>query len=253
MASEKPRASRASRVAGRQLLTLLLEAAGVEDPLAALEGRRVTVNGQRAGGLSARADPLHDTVALDGQPLSIPVCRYLILNKPYDVVSHFSDAADGHATLAGLVPVPDVYAVGRLDWDSEGLLLLTDDGWLNHRLSDPGFGHPRTYLVQVEHVPSEPALAALRQGVIIQGRRTRPAVVSLLEAEPDLPPRAVPIRYRANVPTAWLQMTLTEGRTRQARRMTAAVGHPTLRLVRSAIGPLTLEGLAPGQWRALRH
>ena len=149
--------------------------------------------------------------------------------------------------------MPEVYAAGRLDHDSEGLLLLTDDGALAHALTDPRCAHPRTYWVQVERVPDARALEALARGVVVQGRRTRPAQVRLLREAPPLPPRSVPIRLRKSVPTAWLELTLREGRNRQVRRMTAAVGHPTLRLVRVALGPLHLAalGLAPGQWRAL--
>ena len=179
--------------------------------------------------------------------------RVLALYKPYGHVSRFADEA-GHPGLAALVPVPDVYAAGRLDHDSEGLLLLTDDGELAHALTDPRRGHPRTYWVQVERIPDATALAALARGVVVQGRRTRPAQVRLLAAPPSLAPRAVPIRFRKSVPTAWLELTLREGRNRQVRRMTAAVGHPTLRLVRAALGPLRLAalGLAPGEWRDLR-
>ncbi|WP_404785471.1 pseudouridine synthase [Altericista sp. CCNU0014] len=177
---------------------------------------------------------------------------YLLLNKPYGVLTQFSDASDNpRPTLKDYVPVPGVYPVGRLDRDSEGLLLLTDRGALQHRLSNPQFGHPRTYWVQVEGVPEESALEALRQGVTIRGYRTRPGQVRCLGDRPDIPPRDPPIRARQTVPTAWLEMTLTEGRNRQVRRMTAAVGLPTLRLIRVAIAHLSLEGLAPGQWRTL--
>lgn len=153
------------------------------------------------------------------------------------------------------MPVTDVYSVGRLDLDSEGLLFLTDDAQLKHYLCEPKFAHPRTYWVQVENIPDENALEQLRRGVIIQGQRTRPAIAHLITPDPVVPPRDPPIRFRENVPTAWLELTLTEGRNRQVRRMTAAVGCPTLRLVRVAIGEgaarLTLEGLAPGEWRYL--
>jgi 23S rRNA pseudouridine2457 synthase len=179
--------------------------------------------------------------------------QVIVLYKPYGFVSRFGEEA-GHPGLASLVPVPNVYAAGRLDHDSEGLLLLTDDGELAHALTDPRTGHPRSYYVQVERLPGPRALERLASGVLVQGRRTRPAQVRLLEEPPPLPPRPVPIRFRKSVPTAWLELTLREGRNRQVRRMTAAVGHPTLRLVRSALGPLRLAdlGLAPGQWRALR-
>ncbi len=176
--------------------------------------------------------------------------RYVIMFKPYGVLCKFTDAA-GRPTLADFGLPPGVYAAGRLDLDSEGLLFLTDDNALAHRLTDPRYRHPRIYLAQVERVPTSDALQALRDGVVIQGRRTLPAQVELLADEPDLPPRPVPIRYRKNVPTAWLRLTLHEGRNRQVRRMTAAVGHPTLRLVRVGIGPLRLGDLQPGQWRDL--
>ncbi|HEX9007070.1 MAG TPA: pseudouridine synthase [Bacteroidota bacterium] len=175
----------------------------------------------------------------------------ILFYKPYGVLSQFTREA-GHPSLADFGPFPaDVYPVGRLDADSEGLLLLTDDNRLKHRLTDPRFGHPRTYLVQVERVPADEALARLREGILIEGKRTRPARVRLLPAEPALPPRAVPIRFRKNVPTAWLELTLIEGRNRQVRKMTAAVGHPTLRLVRVRIGPLGLGALEPGEHRFL--
>ena len=176
--------------------------------------------------------------------------RYLKLNKPYDVLPQFTDEL-GRATLKDFVPVPGVYPVGRLDRDSEGLLLLTDDGRLAHRLIDPRFAHPRTYLVQVERVPNVSALLALRRGVMLKDGRTRPVEAALLAEAPDLPERPVPIRFRKHVPTAWVRLVLREGKNRQVRRMTAAVGHPTLRLARVAIGPIVLDGLAPGAWRDL--
>ncbi|MBK8022924.1 MAG: pseudouridine synthase [Chloroflexi bacterium] len=170
--------------------------------------------------------------------------------KPFGVLTKFADA-EGRPTLADYIAIPGIYAAGRLDMDSEGLLLLTDDGPLAQRLTDPRFGHPRTYWTQVERIPDEVALARLRNGVDLseggKSWRTRPAQVRLLEAPPDLPERPVPIRYRANVPTAWIALTLTEGKNRQVRRMTAAVGHPTLRLVRWSIGDITLAGLTVGE------
>jgi 23S rRNA pseudouridine2457 synthase len=176
----------------------------------------------------------------------------LALWKPYGVLSRFTSEA-GHPGLASLVDVPGVYPIGRLDRDSEGLLLLGDDGALAHALTDPAAGHPRVYWVQVEGDPDAAALGALARGVPVQGRRTRPARARRLRADPPLPPRPVPIRRRRAIPTAWLELELREGRNRQVRRMTAAVGHPTLRLVRIAIGPLRLLalGLEPGAGRRL--
>lgn len=177
--------------------------------------------------------------------------HYILLNKPYAVLCQFTDI-NGRATLADLGPFPkNVYAAGRLDFDSEGLILLTNDGKLKNILLDPKYRHPRTYLVQVERVPSVEALQRLRHGVAIDRKKTLPAEVIVLNSEPDLPPRPVPIRFRKNVPTAWLQMTLIEGRNRQVRRMTASVGFPTLRLIRIRIGDLSLEGLQPGEHRKL--
>ena len=184
---------------------------------------------------------------------AIPVC--IVLNKPYGVLSQFTPGIHPgtYRTLQEFGPFPqNVYPAGRLDADSEGLLLLTDDNALAHRLTDPRFGHTRTYLVQVERIPDDVALEKLRGGTIqIDGRKVLPAEVRLLPSGPFLPPRPVPIRYRKNVPTAWLEITLREGRNRQVRRMTAAAGHPTLRLIRTRLSVLTLEGLSPGQWRKL--
>lgn len=176
--------------------------------------------------------------------------RVLLFHKPYGVITQFTPKA-GHRTLAGFIEVPGVYPVGRLDVDSEGLLLLTNDGGLAHRLLEPRFAHPRTYWAQVERVPDEAALTRLREGVVIEKVRTRPAAARLLGQEPALPPRPVPIRFRKNVPTAWIELVLREGRNRQVRKMTAAAGHPTLRLVRVAIGGILLGDLAPGAWREL--
>jgi 23S rRNA pseudouridine2457 synthase len=176
--------------------------------------------------------------------------RYIVFYKPYGVLSQFTDEG-GRLTLKDFIPIPDVYPVGRLDWDSEGLVLLTDDGRLQHRLSDPQYGHPRTYWVQVECVPDDSALERLATGIEIQNYRTKPAQAKLLTIEPELPPREPPIRDRQNIPTAWLELTLTEGKNRQVRRMTAAVGFPTLRLVRMSIGSISLQGLSLGEWREL--
>lgn len=181
------------------------------------------------------------------QPASL---HSIAFHKPYDVLTQFTDAS-GRATLKEFIDVPDLYPVGRLDRDSEGLLLLTNDGLLAHRLTDPRFEHPRTYLVEVEREPEAAALQALRRGVVLGDGLTRPAEVERLAEPPGLPERSVPIRFRKNVPTAWLKVVLHEGRNRQVRRMTAAVGHPTLRLVRVAVGPVALGDLAPGRWRDL--
>ncbi|HWS74277.1 MAG TPA: rRNA large subunit pseudouridine synthase E [Quisquiliibacterium sp.] len=174
--------------------------------------------------------------------------RLLLLNKPYGVLCQFS-GGEGRPTLADFVAVPGVYPAGRLDADSEGLLLLTDDGALQHRIADPRHKLPKTYLVQVEGQPDEAALEALRKGVELADGRTLPCEASAVD-EPDwLWPRDPPVRFRKTVPTSWLEIVLREGRNRQVRRMTARVGLPTLRLLRLAIGPWRLDGLAPGQWR----
>lgn len=172
------------------------------------------------------------------------------LNKPYGVLCQFTDAA-GRPTLADHVRIPGVYAAGRLDADSEGLLLLTDDGALAHRLTDPRHKAPKTYLVQVEGAPTAQQLAALAAGPMLADGPTRPAVVRVVAAPAWLWPRVPPVRHRLTVPDAWIELTISEGRNRQVRRMTAAVGLPTLRLVRIAIGDWRLDGLAPGQTRVL--
>ena len=155
---------------------------------------------------------------------------------------------EGRETLADFIDVPDVYAAGRLDRDSEGLLLLTRSRRLRTDLMRPDIGHPRTYLVQVEGTPNAVALARLTDGVDLKDGLTLPAVAELLDNPPDLPERRVPIRVRQSIPDGWLRLTLTEGRNRQVRRMTAAVGHPTLRLVRERVGLIGLDGLGPGEW-----
>jgi len=176
--------------------------------------------------------------------------RTIAFNKPYGVLPCFTDA-DGRPTLADSIDVSGVYAAGRLDLDSEGLLLLTSDGRLAHYITDPQHKLPKVYLSQIERIPNKEALEQLRRGVILNGKKTKPAGVRLLPDDPQLPERSVPIRFRKNVPTAWLEITLREGLNRQVRRMTAAVGHPTLRLVRVAIGPIALGGLRSGHWRDL--
>lgn len=175
----------------------------------------------------------------------------IAFNKPYDVLSQFTDRGtpEARATLSDYIDVPGVYPAGRLDRDSEGLLLLTDDGRLQARIADPKFKLAKTYLVQVEGEPDAAALELLRGGVRLKDGMTRPAEVERID-EPGLWPRDPPIRVRQSIPDCWLRLTIREGRNRQVRRMTAAVGHPTLRLVRWSIGEWTLDGLGPGEWRA---
>jgi 23S rRNA pseudouridine2457 synthase len=197
-----------------------------------------------------RAVCVRDADDRSGQTNRVNASRTLAFNKPYGVLSCFTDL-QGRPTLAGFIPIPGVYAAGRLDFDSEGLLLLTSDGQLAHRIMDPRKKLPKIYWVQVERVPEAEALHQLKKGVLLSGRRTRQATASLLVDPPQLPPRPVPIRYRKSVPTAWISVTVVEGLNRQIRRMTAAVGHPALRLVRVGIGPIMLGDLQPGEWREL--
>lgn len=173
--------------------------------------------------------------------------RILLFNKPYGVICQFSK--DGlHPTLADYIAVPDVYPAGRLDTDSEGLLLLTDDGKLQHRITDPKHKLPKTYWVQVEGVPDAAALQQLRKGVQLKDGLTLPAEVQAMEEPAGLWERDPPVRFRKAIPTSWVALTIREGRNRQVRRMTAAVGYPTLRLIRYRIGEWTLDGLEPGQY-----
>lgn len=180
------------------------------------------------------------------------MARLIVFNKPYGVLSQFTDrgSASLRQTLSDFIPIPGVYPAGRLDRDSEGLLLLCDDGRLQARISDPRYKTTKTYWVQVEGEPGEDRLAALRNGVRLKDGMTLPAEVAHM-APPELWPRDPPIRVRQSIPDSWLVMTIREGRNRQVRRMTAAVAHPTLRLVRWSVGELTLEGLAPGEWREI--
>ena len=174
----------------------------------------------------------------------------LALNKPYGVLSQFTPDHPGQRTLSEFQLPPGVYPLGRLDRDSEGLLLLSDEPGLNTKLLDPKNAHPRTYWAQVEGEITEPALQQLRTGVVIDGRKTLPAQAKRIH--PDLPPRDPPIRHRQNIPTSWIELTIHEGRNRQVRKMTAAVNHPTLRLLRVAIGQFHLPSdLTPGRWRKL--
>jgi 23S rRNA pseudouridine2457 synthase len=174
----------------------------------------------------------------------------ILFNKPWGVLSQFTDEGSGHPTLAGFIDVPGVYPAGRLDRDSEGLLLLTDDGRLQARIADPKHKVAKTYWVQVEGEPDEAALAALRTGVRLKDGLTRPALAERIDP-PAIWPRDPPVRFRKSVPDCWIAVTITEGRNRQVRRMTAAVGHPTLRLVRWRVGDWTLDDVAPGAWRSV--
>ncbi|MDF2637303.1 MAG: pseudouridine synthase [Novosphingobium lindaniclasticum] len=180
------------------------------------------------------------------------MARLILFNKPYDVLSQFTDARSPtpRATLSDFIDIPGVYPAGRLDRDSEGLLLLTDDGPLQSRISDPRFKTAKTYLAQVEGEPDEAALDALRKGVMLNDGPTRPASAGRI-ADPQLWPRDPPVRFRKTVADCWIELTITEGRNRQVRRMTAAVGHPTLRLVRQRIGAWALDGLQPGECREI--
>ncbi|GGG36375.1 pseudouridine synthase [Hymenobacter glacieicola] len=176
--------------------------------------------------------------------------RYILLNKPYEVLTQFTDET-GRKTLKDFVSIPNIYPVGRLDYDSEGLVLLTDDKQLQHRLSEPRFKVPKTYWVQVEGVPTAEALENLRRGVDLKTGFTTPAEVALLPDVPELWERSKPVRFRANIPTSWVQIRISQGMNRQVRKMTAAVGYPTLRLVRASIADLQLDQLQPGEWREL--
>lgn len=176
--------------------------------------------------------------------------RLILFNKPYRVLCQFTDSSR-RATLADFLSIPGIYPAGRLDYESEGLLLLTNTGFLQHAISHPRNKLPKSYWVQVDAIPDEQALRQLAEGVQLKDGRTRPAEVHRIEP-PAVWPRPHPIRERKAIPTAWLSLTLTEGRNRQVRRMTAAVGHPTLRLIRQAVGPWHLGGLQPGAWQAVR-
>ncbi|WP_338721235.1 pseudouridine synthase [Devosia sp. XK-2] len=180
----------------------------------------------------------------------VSMARLILFNKPFGVLSQFTGGGPGE-TLADFVKVPGVYPAGRLDKDSEGLLLLTDDGKLQAQISAPRYNKEKTYLVQVEGVPTEAALVQLREGVVLKDGPARPAKAKLIDP-PELWERDPPVRFRRSVPDSWMALTITEGRNRQVRRMTAAVGFPTLRLVRWRIADWTLEGIAPGQWREVR-
>jgi 23S rRNA pseudouridine2457 synthase len=176
---------------------------------------------------------------------------YILFYKPYGVLSQFTKE-HGHQALCDYGPFPkNIYPAGRLDVDSEGLLLLTNDNTTKHFFTSPAFEHPKTYLVQVEGIPQTSDLSKLEKGVLIDGKRTRPSTVRLLEQEPMVPPRSIPIRFRKSIPTSWIEIIIHEGRNRQIRKMTASIGFPTLRILRTAITYLTLNGLKPGDHRQL--
>jgi 23S rRNA pseudouridine2457 synthase len=175
--------------------------------------------------------------------------RLILLNKPFNVLCQFSDATGSKRTPAEFVRVEGVYPAGRLDYDSEGLVLLTNAGWLQHRIADPAWKAPKTYWAQVEGIPEDAAITRLRAGVELKDGWTLPAEAARMETAPEVWERVPPIRERKSIPTAWISLTLREGRNRQVRRMTAAVGHPTLRLIRVRVGEWELGGLKPGEWR----
>jgi 23S rRNA pseudouridine2457 synthase len=202
-------------------------------------------------GRSAQAawpDGVQPGAKLPAMSLVPPVSRLICFNKPYGVLSQFTPEGRWRG-LRDFIDIPGVYVAGRLDADSEGLLLLTNDGKQQARISDPRFKMEKTYWVQVEGLPDEAALAALRQGVELNDGPTRPARARLMPEPEQLWARDPPVRFRQAIPTHWLELVIAEGRNRQVRRMTAAVGYPTLRLIRAAIGPHALSGLAPGCWR----
>ncbi len=172
---------------------------------------------------------------------------YIRFYKPFQVLSQFTSSPE-HRNLSEFGLPKSVYSIGRLDYDSEGLLLFTNDGPFKHQLLSPSYDHPRTYFAQVEKIPSAESLARLESGAQLNDFKTKPCSVTLLDEEPVFPPRETPIRFRKNIPTAWLKITIFEGKNRQIRRMTASIGHPTLRLIRSSIAQWSLDGLRPGAW-----
>jgi 23S rRNA pseudouridine2457 synthase len=177
--------------------------------------------------------------------------KYVVFNKPYGVLPKFTDK-EGRPTLKDYINIPDIYSAGRLDMDSEGLLFLTDDAAMNHKMSDPRFKQPKTYLAQVEGIPDKIMIKELEEGVVIKGYKTLPAKVEVLKGEPEVWERSTPIRSRKTVPTSWILITIVEGKNRQVRKMTAKVGLPCLRLIRTSIGSINLENLKPGKYRTIK-
>lgn len=223
-----------------------MSAGEVPPPDGARAQRQPQQSASRSNGQFIARRPPSESSAVLATPF-----RLVRFHKPYGVLSQFTPQGRWRG-LCDHLALPGFHAAGRLDADSEGLLLLTDDGALQARIADPRFKMQKTYLTQVEGVPDASALAALRAGVLLNDGPALPAQVRLLETEPELPPRDPPIRMRRHIPTHWLELSIGEGRNRQVRRMTAAVGLPTLRLVRTAIGPYTLHGLLPGEWEPVQ-
>ncbi|CAH0525569.1 pseudouridine synthase [Vibrio hippocampi] len=196
------------------------------------------------GAKKSQADKAKPTVSKENR-------KVVIFNKPFDTLSQFTDG-DGRQTLADFIPIKEIYAAGRLDRDSEGLMVLTNDGILQAKLTQPNSKSPKTYWVQVDGAPDEQALDKLRKGVVLKDGPTLPAQVAVID-EPKVWDRHPPVRFRANIPTTWLSITIVEGRNRQVRRMTANIGFPTLRLIRASIGAFELNDLASGEWQQLDH
>lgn len=209
--------------------------------------------------LALRANPVEPEARLYNHSLGLATAQHFVsprgvliaFHKPYGVLSQFTPDGSPNRPLAGFRFPKQVYPIGRLDADSEGLLLLSDEAALNQRLLHPREGHGRIYWAQVENIPTRESLTKLERGVLIQGRKTLPCRAWLLEPQPEMPSRIPPIRERKSIPTAWIGLELIEGKNRQVRRMTAAIGHPTLRLVRVRIGLFELGDLAPGKWKVL--
>ncbi|WP_038179614.1 pseudouridine synthase [Vibrio rhizosphaerae] len=212
--------------------------------------RRATHQQSKNAKLSQRSSRRSNHATHKQSRVVPPEARKVILfNKPYDTLSQFTDG-EGRQTLADFIPIKDVYAAGRLDRDSEGLMVLTNDGQLQAKLTQPKSKSPKTYWVQVEGAPEESDLEQLRRGVTLKDGPTLPAIVKIM-AEPQIWPRTPPVRFRAAIPTTWLSITIIEGRNRQVRRMTAHIGYPTLRLIRYSIGEMTLGDLQPGEWQEI--